>query len=116
WLRSASFHATADYMTPFDTPQTTVGEARRFPLACFPVGGGEQFGQVQPVTVALRHDGYVRTNAVPFRWTTIRVDGQPVPREQWLAWHRPTDPPGMVAGLRLAVPAPAGTHTIEYEL
>jgi hypothetical protein len=115
WLRSHSFATVADYMTPFKVPLVTVGEARRMPLTAFPIGSGEQFGEVLPVTVTLPRDGYARTSAVPFLWSVVTVDGAPVPTEQLRAWCRPVAPAGYLNGWRLAVPVPAGTHTIGYE-
>ncbi|WP_171470941.1 hypothetical protein [Frigoriglobus tundricola] len=113
WIKATSCAAGWGYFTPDCAPPLPPHEAARLHLTEFPIGSGEQFGRVGPVRVALAADGYVSTQAVPFRWSAFKVDGVPVPEGQLRTWENPRAGSGAAAA-RTAVPVPAGAHTIEY--
>jgi hypothetical protein len=114
WLLEHECLAAKDYVTGL-APRLTDAEAERFEYRPFPVGTGGAFGRVLPLTVAADGDVLVGTQAVPFKWHTFLVDGEPVPPERLRVWEQAHagEPAGHEAH-RVAVPVPPGEHTIEF--
>ena len=82
----------------------------------FPIGTGKEFGKTLPLHVEMRHAGYVGTQALPWEWSTFKVDGSTVPTEELRTWKLTNVTyPYRHAPVWIAVPVPEGAHTIECE-
>ncbi|AWM41064.1 hypothetical protein GobsT_03370 [Gemmata obscuriglobus] len=113
WIETTHCGAGWAYFTPNCVSALRADETARVHAVAFPVGTGERWGEVGPVRTTFAAAGYAGTQAVPFRWSTFRVDGAPVPEWELRVWEDPRYATGPAA-LRVAVPVPAGEHTVEY--
>jgi hypothetical protein len=113
WLLSHICPPARDYVTGL-APRLSDAESLDLAREPFSIGTGSEFGRVLPLRVDAPRAGFVGTQAVPFKWHTFRVDGEPVPQAQLRIW---LDLSGRQTGyeaLRVAVPVGPGEHTIEY--
>jgi hypothetical protein len=111
-LRCPSKLVFAAYRTAHMVDKQNTVEEASVSQQPFLIGRDREFGKVMPLRVSAARDEYVGTNAYPLLWSTLRVDGDPVPAEQLRYWNDAQPTPSDFA--RVAVPVPAGEHTIEY--
>jgi hypothetical protein len=113
WFREFGFHGAFFYGAANAFPTLSSEEQGQLHHKDFSIGTG-QLGHVQPLSVNLASDGYVGTQAIPFRWNAFKVDGVRVPEWQLRTWDDQRGGEGL-NGKRIAVPVPAGSHVVEYE-
>jgi hypothetical protein len=106
-------HAFSDYNALNFAEELTNKETENFALRDFQIGTGTEFGDALPLHVTAKSDGYIGTQALPLQWSEFWVDGKRIPTEQLRIWHVP-DQPVPLRSMRIAVPVPAGSHTIEF--
>jgi hypothetical protein len=114
WLVAHPCGSARDFVTTLE-PVLSAEEAVRLTPRPFAIGTGDDFGRPLPLRVAGPADGFVGTQTMSFKWHAFLVDGAAVPADRVRVWNdaRP-DRPTVFDVRRVAVPVPAGEHTIEY--
>ncbi|HEV3383497.1 MAG TPA: hypothetical protein VG097_01715, partial [Gemmata sp.] len=112
-LTNGPKHAFSDYNALNFAEELKNKESESFTLREFQIGTGKEFGDALPLHVNASSDGYIGTQALPLQWSEFWIDGIRIPTEQLRIWHVP-DQPVPLRSMRIAIPVPAGSHTIEF--